>query len=98
MYGNAAHESLTDSGDWREAIDLTRHRYMREDVALGLALLVSLADWAGVACPVARGLLAMGSAICGEDFRQGRRTWEALGLAGLSREGLQAMLSEGEAG
>ena len=98
MYGNAAPESLTDSGDWREAIDLTRHRYMREDVALGLALLVSLADWAGVACPVARGLLAMGSAICGEDFRQGRRTWEALGLAGLSREGLQAMLSEGEAG
>ena len=54
MYGDAAHERLTDSGDWREPIDLTRHRYMREDVALGLALLVSLADWAGVACPVAR--------------------------------------------
>ena len=34
------------------------HRYMREDVAYGLAFLVSVARWAGVAAPVARGLLA----------------------------------------
>ncbi len=97
MYGNAAHERLTDSGDWREFIDLTQHRYMREDVAMGLALLVSIADWAGVECPVARGLLAMGSAICSEDFRHGPRTWEALGLAEMGGEELREMLNEGEA-
>jgi opine dehydrogenase len=96
MYGNAAHEKLTDSGDWREHIDLTNHRYMREDVAMGLALLVSIADWAGVSCPVAKGLLAMGAAICGEDFRHGPRTWEGLGLAGQSQTEVRAMLHEGE--
>jgi len=96
MYGNAAHERLTDSGDWREHIDLTSHRYMREDVAMGLALLVSIADWAGVACPVAKGLLAMGAAICREDFRRGPRTWERLGLAGLDPADLTELLYQGE--
>ncbi|MDP6341920.1 MAG: NAD/NADP octopine/nopaline dehydrogenase family protein, partial [Alphaproteobacteria bacterium] len=95
MYGNAAHERLTDSGDWRERIDLRDHRYMREDVALGLALLVSIADWAGIPCPIAKGLLAMGSAVCGEDFRAGPRTLEAMGLAGLSRDGMRAGLRDG---
>jgi len=28
MYGRAAHEKLTDSGDWREDINLQTHRYM----------------------------------------------------------------------
>ena len=96
MYGNAAHERLTNSGDWREQIDLTNHRYMQEDVALGLALLVSIGEWIGSPCPVAKGLLAMGSAICGEDFRQGPRTWEALGLAELGRADLKTFLREGE--
>ena len=95
MYGNLAHDKLTDSGDWREHLVLTEHRYMREDVALGLAFLLSVADWAGVPCPVARGLLALGSAICGEDFRQTGRTLETLGLAGLTREQMRAMLTDG---
>src|SRR5690606_15761581 len=42
MYGNLAHEKLTDSGDWREKIDLHGHRYLREDIQLGLVLLASL--------------------------------------------------------
>ena len=95
MYGNAAHERLTDSGDWREHLVLTEHRYMREDVALGLALLVSVADWTGVPAPVATGLLAIGSAICGDDFRANGRTLERLGLAGLSRDRMQTMLRDG---
>ncbi|MEM9059441.1 MAG: NAD/NADP octopine/nopaline dehydrogenase family protein [Pseudomonadota bacterium] len=95
MYGNLAHDKLTDSGDWREQLILTEHRYMREDVALGLAFLVSVAEWAGVPCPVARGLLALGSAICGEDFRETGRTLEGLGLAGLDRAEMAAMLEAG---
>ena len=95
MYGNLAHDKLTDSGDWREHLVLTEHRYMREDVATGLALLVSVADWAGVPCPVARGLLALGSAICGEDFRVTGRTLDTLGLANLDRAGMTALLETG---
>jgi opine dehydrogenase len=95
MYGNSSHEVLTDSGDWRENIDLTGHRYMLEDVRLGLAFLVSLADWAGIGMPVARGLLALGSAIVGEDFLQTGRTLAALGLDHLTPDGLSQLLAEG---
>jgi opine dehydrogenase len=95
MYGRRVHAKLTDSGDWKEKIVLAEHRYMREDVALGLAFLVSVCEWAGVDCPVARGLLALGSAVLGRDLRRGERTLEALGLAALSRDAMRARLREG---
>jgi len=95
MYGNSSHEKLTDSGDWREHIDLKTHRYMREDVELGLAFLVSVGDWAGVRTPVASGLLALGSAIVGEDFRRTGRTLETLGLGGLSPAEMRTLLATG---
>jgi opine dehydrogenase len=85
MYGRRVHKKLTDSQDWRERIVLTEHRYMREDVEHGLAFLVSVCEWAGVPCPVARGLLALGSAVVGKDLRREGRTLENLGLAQLSR-------------
>ena len=94
MYGDA-HEALVDSGDWREDIGLTSHRYMREDTEMGLGFLVSVAQWAGVPTPIAAGLLAMGSAICGDDFRSGTRTWEGLGLATLDRAQLEQLLHDG---
>ncbi|HSD40500.1 MAG TPA: NAD/NADP octopine/nopaline dehydrogenase family protein [Burkholderiales bacterium] len=94
MYGDA-HDRLVESGDWREKIELTTHRYMREDVECGLAFLVSVAEWTRVPCPVARGLLALGSAVCGTDFRNGPRTLEALGLASLGRAAMRRLLDEG---
>jgi opine dehydrogenase len=93
MYGRRVHQKLTDSKDWHEHIVLTEHRYMLEDVAHGLAFMVSVCEWAGVACPVARGLLALGSAVLGRDLRATGRTLENLGLAGLSREALRERLS-----
>jgi len=95
MYGRRSHKKLTDSGDWREKIDLTRHRYMLEDVELGLAFLVSCADYAGVDAPTARGLLALGSAINGRDFRKTGRTLASAGLAGLKRDELKRVLHDG---
>jgi opine dehydrogenase len=74
MYGRGSHDRLTDSGDWRERIVLTEHRYMREDLRLGLSLLVSVAELAGVATPLAKAFLAIGGAICGEDFVKHGRT------------------------
>lgn len=96
MYGDA-HQRLTDSGDWREHIVLTEHRYMTEDIHYGLAFLVSVADWAGVAAPVASGLLALASAVCGRDLRAGPRTLERLGLVQLDREAMHRLLAEGSA-
>ena len=95
MYGNAAHERLTDSADWREYIDLINHRYMTEDMELGLALLVSCADYHGLDTPVSRGLLALGSAITGRDFRDTGRTLGNLGLAGMDRDALAELLHDG---
>jgi opine dehydrogenase len=94
MYGDA-HKRLVDSGDWREHIDLHTHRYMAEDTVLGLALLASVARWAGVDAPLAGGLLAIAGAILGRDLRPGPRTLEALGLAGLDRTQLHERLAEG---
>ena len=91
MYGDA-HKKLVKSGDWREKIDLHQHRYMTEDVELGLAFLVSVARWARVPVPVAEGLLAMGGAILGKDLLRGPRTLEALGLARHSRDELFRVL------
>ncbi|MGN6309359.1 MAG: NAD/NADP octopine/nopaline dehydrogenase family protein [Xanthobacteraceae bacterium] len=95
MYGRGSHDRLTDSGDWRERLVLTEHRYMREDLRVGLSFLVSVAQLAGVATPLARSFLAIGGAICGEDFSQGGRTLEGLGLSGLDKAALQTLLREG---
>jgi len=95
MYGNLAHEKLTDSGDWREHLVLTEHRYMREDVEVGLSLLVSAAQWVGVSVPVASALLSLGSAICDMDFRTRGRTFENLGLSDLTGESISQLLLEG---
>ena len=95
MYGRGSHDRLTDSGDWRERIALTEHRYMREDLRLGLSFLVSAAELAGVATPLAFSFLAIGGAICGEDFTDGGRTLASLGLGHLDRDELQTLLREG---
>jgi opine dehydrogenase len=94
MYGDA-HQRLVDSGDWREHIDLHHHRYMTEDVVLGLAFLDSVAQWASCEAPVARGLLALAGAILGRDLRDGPRTLAALSLDTKTPEQLKQMLWDG---
>lgn len=95
MYGRGSHEKLTDSGDWHEHLVLREHRYMLEDTRIGLSLLVSVAALVGVDTPLARGFLALGSAICGEDFMRSGRTLASLGLGDLDRDALQALLRDG---
>ena len=95
MYGRGSHDLLTDSGDWRERILFREHRYMREDLRLGLSFLVSVAELADVATPLARAFLAIGGAICGEDFMKQGRTLGTLGLGDLNRDQLQTLLREG---
>ena len=76
-------------------IVLDRHRYMVEDTHLGLSLFASAARLAGVATPLVDAFLAVGGAICGEDFLATGRTLASLGLGDLDRPGLQALLQEG---
>ena len=95
MYGNLAHDKLVDSGDWNEKLDLSAHRYMLEDVGCGLAFLVSVCEWTGAACPVARGLLEVGAAITGIDFHNAPRTLRGLGLAGMTQGQMRTLLHEG---
>jgi opine dehydrogenase len=95
MYGRGSHDKLTDSGDWREHIVLTQHRYMLEDVRIGLSFIVSCGELAGVPTPLARAFLSIGGAVCGEDFMQTGRTLTSLGLGGVDRAGLQRLLRDG---
>ena len=95
MYGRGSHDRLTDSGDWRERIILSEHRYMREDLRLGLSFLVSAAELVGVATPLAKSFLTIGGAICGEDFMKSGRTLASLGLGHLDRDQLQTLLRDG---
>jgi opine dehydrogenase len=95
MYGRGAHGKLTDSGDWREDIDLQKHRYMLEDTRLGLSFLVSVGRWAGVPTPVAQGLLSLATVVSGIDLYAEGRTLENLGLDQLSRSEMAQCLSQG---
>jgi opine dehydrogenase len=95
MYGRGAHGKLTDSGDWREDIDLQKHRYMLEDTRLGLSFLVSVARWAGVPTPVAQGLLSLATVVSGIDLYAEGRTLENLGLDQLSRSEMAQCLNQG---
>jgi opine dehydrogenase len=98
MYGRGSHDRLTDSEDWREQLVLTEHRYMREDLRLGLSFLISVAELAGVATPLASSFLAIGGTICSEDFVKTGRTLANLGLGNLHRAELQTLLREGFGG
>jgi opine dehydrogenase len=95
MYGRGSHDRLTDSGDWREHIVLTQHRYMTEDLRLGLSLLISVAELAGVPVPLARGFAAIGAAIRGEAADFGGRRLGDVGLGGLDRAGVMRVLEDG---
>jgi opine dehydrogenase len=95
MYGRGSHDKLTDSGDWREHIVLREHRYMLEDVRIGLSFLASVGELADVPTPLARAFLTIGGAICGEDFSASGRTLASLGLGGLNKNQLKDLLTEG---
>ena len=83
MYGRGSHDKLIDSGDWRENIDLHRHRYMRGGCR-ARAVVPRLGRRVGRRRRAARArFLAIGSAICGENFAADRRTLASLGLGHL---------------
>ncbi|QOZ52503.1 NAD/NADP-dependent octopine/nopaline dehydrogenase family protein [Bradyrhizobium sp. CCBAU 53338] len=95
MYPRDAHDQLTGSNDWREHLDLMRHRYMLEDTRLGLSFLSSVAKLAGVPVPLANAFLNIGSVVAGQSFESTGRTLNSLGLNEIGVRDLKRVLAEG---
>jgi opine dehydrogenase len=68
---------------------------MMEDVRFGSSFLVTAGKRAGIATPLSSAFVALGSAICSEDFLQTGRTLDGLGLGALSAAELKTLLTEG---
>lgn len=94
MYPRIAKKLLMESRLWYEKIDYD-HRYVTEDIAYGLAFLVSVAGYAGVNVPIARSLLTLAGAVSGKDFMETGRTLKSTGLSQYSVEKLREILYEG---
>jgi opine dehydrogenase len=94
LYGVGAREKLAQSGLPNEALTLG-HRYVTEDVELGLALLVSLAEAVETPTPVCRSILTLFALLLGRDPLAEGRTWERLGLKGLGRDRVRSILRTG---
>jgi opine dehydrogenase len=95
MYPRESKRLLMASRLWFEEIGYA-HRYVTEDIACGLAFLVSVADYAGVDVPIARSLLTLAGIVAGTDFMETGRTLKSLGLSTLTLEELKRLLMEGE--
>jgi opine dehydrogenase len=68
------------------------HRYYLEDFGHGLLPFLAFAGIAGVAVPVAESLLRLAETLVGKAYRDTGRTAAAMGIAGLDRAGLIALV------
>ena len=94
LYGAGAKSKVVASGLWNETLTY-EHRYVTEDVALGLTLFESAARTASVLSPGVSGLLLLFGVLLGRDFSSGGRSLESLGLGDLTLREIRALLHEG---
>ena len=64
------------------------NRYVTEDIPIGLVCWSELGEQLGVATPLMRATIAVGSAISGTDYWKTGRTIERCGIKGMSAEGI----------
>lgn len=93
LYGAGARQKLVASGLWSETLTY-EHRYVSEDVVLGLTLFESAGRTAGVATPAISGLLGVFGALLGRDLTGGRAL-DHLGLGDLTRREVLTLFHEG---
>jgi opine dehydrogenase len=93
LYGAGAQARLVASGLWREVVTYD-HRYVSEDVVLGLTLLESAGRTAGAPTPAISGLLAVFGALLGRDLAGGRAL-DHLGLGDLTQREVRALFHDG---
>ena len=94
LYGAGAKAKLIASGLWSETLTF-EHRYVTEDVALGLTLFESAGRAAGVETPAISGLLLVFQSLLGRELSGRGRALERLGLGDFSRREIHAFLREG---
>jgi len=94
LYGAGAKAKLVASGLWSEVLTL-EHRYVTEDVVLGLSLLESAGRTAGVDTPAVTGLLMIFRVLIGQTLSGHGRALEHLALGDYSRREIRAFLREG---
>ena len=93
LYGAGAKQKLVTSGLWREVLSY-EHRYVSEDVALGLTLFESAGRMGAAPTPAISGLLGVFGALLGRDLTGGRAL-DHLGLGDLTRREVRVLLHEG---
>jgi len=77
--------------------DTLDNRYLHEDIGMGLVMFCSLGRFLDVPTPTCQAIVAMGEAVSGVPYAaQGKRTLERFGLAGFTREALEAYLQTGQ--
>ena len=94
LYGAGAKQKLVASGLWSEIVTF-EHRYVTEDVALGLSLFESAARTASVPSQATSGLLGVFGALLGRELSGRGRALEALGLGDFALREIRALLHEG---
>jgi opine dehydrogenase len=91
FYGPGAFSTVQRKSVWREPLGF-EHRYLTEDVEIGLVLWSSLGRELGVPTPLSDAFIALAGTVLGRDLRATGRTLESLGLGGLDATALRARL------
>ena len=94
----AFHTSPTFCGEFPpKGPDTVMHRYYTEDTSYGLVTWSSLGNLIGVETPTIDAIITLISKLHKTDyFARGERTMEKLGLSGMTAEGINHYLEEGE--
>jgi len=94
LYGAGARQKLVASGLWSEIVTF-EHRYVTEDVALGLSLFESAARTASVPSQAITGLLSVFGVLLRRELSGRGRALEALGLGDFALREIRALLHDG---
>ncbi len=98
--GSDLHEAIMNNPGYKGimAPATVMHRYILEDVPMGLVPMVSLGEMLGVHTPTMRGVISLASALVSQDLWATGRTVKRLGLEGLTIQEIQRLVMEGEPG
>lgn len=94
LYGAGAKAKLIASGLWSETVSF-EHRYVTEDVVLGLPLFESAARTVGVATPVSTGLLQVFGVLLDRRLSGRGRALEHHGLGDFALREIRQLLHDG---
>jgi opine dehydrogenase len=89
----AFHQSEPDR--WIRAPASLDHRFLEEDVPFGLLPLAELGRFAGVPTPGMVHLIRLAAVATGKDYCQTGLTLARMGLAGISRDALRRLVTDG---